>query len=228
MRFRASGLTVSQILSLLEENPPAQPTDIVILPPDEDNAVSDEDSDDEDSGPKDPNHVGFRLMNQQAELETHNASEDEIDVWLEDRNSTGERRGAQVDAVLGDTLAVPGPSTSNPTRRNPMRGTLQKEESVTTHRQTETMVSDPLSPSLPSPPSSSRKGRGRPRKRPVDEESASSEEEEVMEPREKLPRVKNVDRSQRRTTVAISGNVFQISHRLAITSGTRFPLTSTR
>ena len=58
------------------------------------------------------------------------------------------------------------------------------------------MVDDPPSPSPQSPPSSSRKGRGRPRKRPVDEESASSEEEEVMEPREKLPRVKNVDRSQ--------------------------------
>ena len=48
---------MEQILSLLEENPPTQPTDIVIVPPDEDNAVSDEDSDDEVTGPKDPNHV---------------------------------------------------------------------------------------------------------------------------------------------------------------------------
>ena len=58
------------ILSTLEETPPTKLIDIVIVPPHEDDAISDEGSEDEDGGPNGPNHVWFRMMSQQVELET--------------------------------------------------------------------------------------------------------------------------------------------------------------
>lgn len=117
-------MTVEQILSCLEKDPPSRSTDIVILPPDDDSAVSDEDSDDdEEGGPKDPNHVGRRLMNQQAELETHHThdSDDEIDSWTREKDHMGRMRVAKDEAVLDNTMVVPGPSSSNPMRQNPKR-----------------------------------------------------------------------------------------------------------
>lgn len=129
--FRAVGLTVAQILSLLEDESPAQATDIVILPPDQGQVVSDEDSDDEDGGPKDPNHVGRQLMNQQAEMETHHACDfvDEMDPSLD-------------DAVLDNNQAVPGPSSSNATRQIPKRMVLKPSNSGNS-RQAVEVVEDP-------------------------------------------------------------------------------------
>ncbi|MPC35220.1 hypothetical protein E2C01_028638 [Portunus trituberculatus] len=110
---------------MLEEDQPIRSTNIVLLPPNEDNTISDEDSDDDkESGPKDPNHVGRRLMNQQAELETHHPynSDDEIDAWTEEKDQMGIMKVAQDEAVLDNTMVVPGPSSSNPVRQNPRRG----------------------------------------------------------------------------------------------------------
>ncbi|KAK3862761.1 hypothetical protein Pcinc_031408 [Petrolisthes cinctipes] len=118
------GLTTAQILSILEEDPPNEPTDIVLVPPDENNTVSDEDSDVEEGGPKDPNHIGSRLMNQQAEMEKHTSqdNDEEIDSWLEEeQDEMGRRRMSQDNAILDDTLAEPGPSSSNLTRKTPKR-----------------------------------------------------------------------------------------------------------
>lgn len=64
--FRTVCLTTAQILSILKEDQPSEPTGIVLLPSDENN-VSDEDNDVE-GGLKHPNHIGSQLMNHQAEI----------------------------------------------------------------------------------------------------------------------------------------------------------------
>lgn len=118
---------MEQILSCLEEDPPTRSTDIIILHPNDDNAVSNEDSDvDEEGGPKDPNHVRSSLMNQQEGLETHHThkSDDEIGAWTVEKDHRGTMRAARDETVLDNTLVIPGPSSSNSIRQNPKRGVV--------------------------------------------------------------------------------------------------------
>ena len=66
--FRIRGLTANEIVAELEEGNIGGPVDIILMPPDDD-GLSDEDSDDEDSIlPKDPNHLGGGILAQKAEL----------------------------------------------------------------------------------------------------------------------------------------------------------------
>lgn len=67
---RKIGLTANEILGNLEESAdkgPAGGYDIVLFPP-EDEAVTDEDSDEEDEMTRDPNRLGKGILSQQAEL----------------------------------------------------------------------------------------------------------------------------------------------------------------
>lgn len=195
--FRTVGLTTAQILSILEEDPPNEPTDIVLVPPDENNTVSDEDSDVEESGPKDPNHIGSRLMNQQAEMETHTSqdNDEEMVSWLEEEHDEIGRRMAQDDAVLDDTLADPGPSSTNPTRKTPKRRFIKPSASRTDQQR----VHD-----VDDPGEGTSAGRGRPPKRLLPEESTSSEDD-LQDPMQKLVRVKNSDRVQRKDSIGSVG-----------------------
>ena len=52
---RKINFTVHEILSILEDDPPQQPTDIVLFPPDDLGNGSDEDSANEDDGMKSVN-----------------------------------------------------------------------------------------------------------------------------------------------------------------------------
>ena len=56
------GFTVHEILSVLENDPPQQPTDIVLFPPDDLGNVSDENSVDEDDGMINVNQLGKGLF----------------------------------------------------------------------------------------------------------------------------------------------------------------------
>ncbi|MPC61742.1 hypothetical protein E2C01_055817 [Portunus trituberculatus] len=79
-----------------------------------------------ESGPKVPNHVGRRLMNQQAELENHHTynSDDEIDAWTEEKDQMGTMKVAQDEAVLDNMMVVPGTSSSNSVHQTPRRGVV--------------------------------------------------------------------------------------------------------
>lgn len=70
--FRKEGLTTNEILGQLEvadDDEAVEGYDIVLFPP-EDEAITDEDSDDEDEDGmlKDPNHLGKGILSAQAEL----------------------------------------------------------------------------------------------------------------------------------------------------------------
>ena len=71
---RKTGLTADQILGELENRTDEISGEInIILFPNTDELVTNEDSDDEDEGDmtKDPNHLGKGILNQQAELEEY-------------------------------------------------------------------------------------------------------------------------------------------------------------
>ncbi|KAK3880385.1 hypothetical protein Pcinc_015151 [Petrolisthes cinctipes] len=95
------GLTTAQILSILEEDLPNEPTDIVLVPPDENNVVRDEDNDIEEGSPKDLNHIGSRLMNQQAEMEKHTSQDNDKEMvsWLEEESVTADNLPIDINEV---------------------------------------------------------------------------------------------------------------------------------
>ena len=142
---------------------------------------------------------------------------------------TGGRSVDHDDAVC-DTLPATGPSTSNRTRQNPKRGAV-KSTTSTACRQAVGVVDghvagasgDPPSPP-PAPAVATGSGRGRPRKRPLEVDSSSSEEES-MEPKQKLVRVRNVERAQSK---ANCGNVGKHVPAFPTTGQSNLPLTSTR
>lgn len=136
-------------------------------------------------------------MNQQAEMEkhiSHDNNEEIVDSWLEEeQDEIGRRSMAQDVAVLDDTLVEPGPSLSNPTRKTPKRRVMKPSVSRTNRQTNE--VEDPEAVTSAK--------RGRPQKRPLAEESTSSEDD-LQDPKEKLIRVRNADRLQRKDNI---GNV---------------------
>ena len=64
--YRKENLNLQEILALLDEDPPNHPTDVVLMPSEDTGGLTDEDSENEDSGEKDPNHFGKGILNQQA------------------------------------------------------------------------------------------------------------------------------------------------------------------
>ena len=75
---RQINYTVLEILSILEENPPQQPTDIILFPTDESGNMSDEDNRNEDDDIKNVNHLGKGILSQMGELVTHH-NEDNLE-----------------------------------------------------------------------------------------------------------------------------------------------------
>ena len=79
---RKVGLTTDEILGnleTLEDDDPVAGYDIVLFPP-EDEAATDEDSDDEDELTRDPNRLGKGILSQQAEVVAHGDDEELPDL----------------------------------------------------------------------------------------------------------------------------------------------------
>lgn len=83
------------------------------MPPDEDDVTDEDSDDDEDTLPKDPNHLGRGVLSQRAELVLYNETEElpEIEDELEEPIGAGEPQ--------------PGPSTPR-TPRTPRQGRGEK------------------------------------------------------------------------------------------------------
>ena len=95
---RQINYTAHEILSILEENPPQQPTDIILFPPDESGNMSDEDSGNEDDDIKNVNHLGKGILSQMGELVTHH-NEDNLEE--NDDNDSGVRTPPAISAAAG-------------------------------------------------------------------------------------------------------------------------------
>ena len=115
--------TVHKILSVFENDPPQQPTDIVLFPPDDFGNVSDENSVDKDDGMKNVNQLGKGLFRQKGELVLHHNEDklDENDVYR-DQETHGV---VKVDADL-----QPRPSSANPLLSN----TRKRKEGCSTQK----------------------------------------------------------------------------------------------
>ena len=115
---RKISFTVHKILSILQDDPPLQPTDIVLFPSDDLGNVSDEDSANEDEGMKNVNQLGKGLLSQKGELVLH-YNEDKLD----ENDVYGDQ---ETDGVVGVTADLqPGPSSASPLRSNTRK---RKEE----------------------------------------------------------------------------------------------------
>ena len=113
--------TVHKLLSVLENDPPQQPTDIVLFPPDDLSNVSDENSVDKDDGMRNVNQLGKELFRQKGELVLHHNKDklDENNVYRDQETHAV----VEVDADL-----QPRPSSANPLRSNTRK---RKEECST-------------------------------------------------------------------------------------------------
>ena len=110
---RQINYTVHEILSILEENPPQQPTDIILFPPDESGNMSDEDSGNEDDDIKNVNHLGKGILSKMGELVTYHNEDN-----LEENDDNDYQEAHESDRVIVSE-SQPGPSTSNPLRSSP-------------------------------------------------------------------------------------------------------------
>ncbi len=84
--FKTLGLNTDQILAELESDSGSAAVDVVFLPPERD-AISDGDSDDdEDTLPKDLNHLGWGSLSRQAELIIYDAVDELPDIIVGDNS----------------------------------------------------------------------------------------------------------------------------------------------
>ena len=115
--------TVHEILSVLENDPPQQPTDIVLFPPHDLGNVSDENSVDKDDGMKNVNQLGKGLFSQKGELVLHR-NEDKLD-------ENNVYRYQETHGVVGVAADLqPVPSSANPLRSN----TRKRKEGCSTQK----------------------------------------------------------------------------------------------
>ena len=205
--------SVHKILSILKENPPQQPTDIILFPPDESGNMSDEESGNEDDDIKIVNHLGKGIFSQIGELVTHH-NEDNLE-----ENDDNEYQ----EAHEGDRVIVPepqpGPSTSNPLRSNPRRNKAgmsgqrsnQQEQNNDNNDDHQTRPSKRKltrsTAALKDKPCQ-KKGKGRPRKQLAFSSLSASEDEEDEYNASKSPlsRMKNKNRQQSKTKNQIGKN----------------------
>ena len=97
--------------------------DVILFPPEEDEGLTDEDSDAEDDLlDKDPNHLGKGLLSQQAELVIHSQNEELADVNVV--SASGDLLPADDDQLHEDEQ--PRPSTRKSSR--PSRKRAQPED----------------------------------------------------------------------------------------------------
>ena len=75
---RKINFTINEILSISEDDPPQQPTDILLFPPDHLGNVSNEDNAKKDDGMKNVNQLDKELLSQKDELVLH-YNEDKLD-----------------------------------------------------------------------------------------------------------------------------------------------------
>jgi len=99
-----------KILALLEGTETANVSQVVIFPPGEE-VQSDEDSDEEEDGPMDANHLGKGILKNQGEIEVVDKDDELPDIQEIDED--GEERGRVEDETAAEPeVAVdePGPA----------------------------------------------------------------------------------------------------------------------
>ena len=211
---RQINYTVHEILSILEENPPQQPTDIILFPPDESGNMSDEDSGNEDDDIKNVNHLGKEILSQMGELVTY-YNEDN----LEENDDNEYQEAREGDRVIVPE-SQPGPSTSNPLRSNPTRNKAgmsgqrsnqekQNNDDNDDHQTRPSKRKFTESPAALKDKLCQKKGKGRPRKQLAFSSSSASEDEEDENDASKSPlsRMKIKDRQQSKTKNQIGKNI---------------------
>ena len=120
---RKINFTIYEVLSILEDDPPQQPTDIALFPPDDLGNVSDEDSASKNDSMKNVNQLGKELLSQKGELVLH-YNEDKVD----ENDFYGNQETYGVVGVAADPQ--PEPSSANPLRSN----TRKRKEGCSTQR----------------------------------------------------------------------------------------------
>lgn len=170
----------------MEEEPPNHATDVVLMPPQDAGGVTDEDSENEESVEKNPNHLGRGILNQQADLVTFHQEDDydEVETVCDENIKSCE--------IVDDKASTDDDVRSHAIRRKGKK--LKVEHATDPDDPMEGPSSGPLCISTTGNSSPKR----RPRVNPVAASDSRENEDQTMTQgdKRKLPRIKNGERMQ--------------------------------